>query len=301
MEAIKCVIVGDGAVGKTCFLITYTQNAYPQEYIPTVKVSHYAKGVPIILVGLQEDLRKKKVSWYKQPPVTMMEGKLMAEKIGAVAYFEASALTKFGVKEVFDKVITLAFEGYKTGVVAEKTPLLRIARLMAEKHNTKEDSGITLTKYKAKNLNYTESSGENVICDTEVGVSSVREGKVNTGKNEPCTAREDDIVSTEDVKKEKNFNESSTAEKVVCETEVGVSSVPGENVNAEESNGSCDTREVTTVSNGSAQKVKIETLRHNNGSNRPLLPIFMYRNGPTDSHLIGDVYPVVRYDNSDAH
>uniref|UniRef100_A0A671Y7D9 Cell division cycle 42, like n=1 Tax=Sparus aurata TaxID=8175 RepID=A0A671Y7D9_SPAAU len=129
MQTIKCVVVGDGAVGKTCLLISYTTNKFPSEYVPTVFDNYavtvmiggepYTLGLFDTAVGTQVDLREdsntiEKLAKNKQRPLYPEAGEKLARELKAVKYVECSALTQRGLKNVFDEAILAALEPPET-------------------------------------------------------------------------------------------------------------------------------------------------------------------------------------------
>lgn len=77
---IKCVVCGDGAVGKTCMLMSYVKKKFPKEYVPTI-FDNYTADVMVngqqIHLGLwdtagQEDYDKLRPLSYHQTDVFLI-------------------------------------------------------------------------------------------------------------------------------------------------------------------------------------------------------------------------------------
>ncbi|KAG9342121.1 hypothetical protein JZ751_017120 [Albula glossodonta] len=140
-RVLKCVLLGDGAVGKTSLVVSYTTNGYPTRYVPTAfddfsdalllcfsvvspasfqnvwekwvpEIRRRCPLTPVLLVGTQCDLRQDvkvliELARRRERPVPEADARALADKVGAVAYVECSALTQKNLKEVFDAAIAV--------------------------------------------------------------------------------------------------------------------------------------------------------------------------------------------------
>ncbi|PVU86956.1 hypothetical protein BB560_005979 [Smittium megazygosporum] len=143
----KLVIVGDGACGKTCLLIVFSNGTFPEVYVPTVFENYVAdvkvdgRRVELTLwdTAGQEDYDRLRPLSYPEShvilicfsvdspdsldnvsekelrqmglnPVTSEEGMAVAQKIGAFQYLECSAKENDGVREVFEAATRAALQ-----------------------------------------------------------------------------------------------------------------------------------------------------------------------------------------------
>jgi GTPase SAR1 family protein len=95
-QNVKVLVLG--CTGRTCLLMTYSTNVFPNDYIPSI----YGKVLPnyccdkLILVGLKIDLRDEAGT---QELVSKEAALKIAAEFGASEYHECSARTKEGLLE----------------------------------------------------------------------------------------------------------------------------------------------------------------------------------------------------------
>ena len=77
---IKAVVVGDGAVGKSSMLITFTENRFPHEYVPTVfdnfttsyQLDEQLFGIGLWDTGGQEEYSRLRALSYPETDVFLL-------------------------------------------------------------------------------------------------------------------------------------------------------------------------------------------------------------------------------------
>ncbi|XP_055092923.1 rho-related GTP-binding protein RhoF isoform X1 [Symphalangus syndactylus] len=88
----------------------------PPQWFP--EVTHFCRGIPMVLIGCKTDLRKDKEQLRKLraaqlEPITYMQGLSTCEQIRAALYLECSAKFRENVEDVFREAAKVALSALK--------------------------------------------------------------------------------------------------------------------------------------------------------------------------------------------
>jgi len=91
-----------------------------KHWVPLIRMHSHCKGVPIVLVGNQADLRDDRAAQAALAAsgmhmVTVEEAEAVAKEIGALQYLECSALNHTRVETIFDVAIRAANQWQQQG------------------------------------------------------------------------------------------------------------------------------------------------------------------------------------------
>lgn len=94
-----------------------------KKWIPDIK-KKAAKGTSYVIAGNKVDLRNSKKEDERSKSICLIstrEGKELAKNLKAHSFWEVSAKTKHGLKEIFDDIVSIAFEKLQRDHGLDKT------------------------------------------------------------------------------------------------------------------------------------------------------------------------------------
>ncbi|XP_066985149.1 ras-related protein ced-10-like [Macrobrachium rosenbergii] len=114
-DRIRPLTYPDSDVVLICFSVNNMNSFQNVKNVWIPEVKKYCPNTPYVLVGTKTDLRKNgRYSEENLGFIKYLDGRRLSREVKAVAYFECSALTTEGLKNIFDEAIL-------TSVTAEMT------------------------------------------------------------------------------------------------------------------------------------------------------------------------------------